>query len=171
MIIRLFDVQNKTVVPTEHAYTLKDLKAVMDEFPDDYLKIYEYIFYMSCPNPEMNPFFHTPDDEKEELILTQIGAEFSLDSDVIVKALELCNRLYETPTSRAYNGIKTMLDKLGRYMEVTPITDGRDGNINSLVSAAAKYQDIRESFKGAYKDLMEEQKSHVRGGQGMAYDQ
>jgi hypothetical protein len=56
-------------------------------------------------------------------------------------------------------------------METTTISHGRDGNINSLVAAAAKFQQIRDSYKGAYKDLQEEQKSQVRGGAGLAYDQ
>jgi len=30
---------------------------------------------------------------------------------------------------------------------------------------------VRQSFKGVYKDLQEEQDSKVRGGQNMAYDQ
>jgi hypothetical protein len=68
-------------------------------------------------------------------------------------------------------GIKHMLDRLAKYMETTTIEHGRDGNINSLVNAASKFEQIRLSFKGAYKDLMEEQKSQVRGGQHLAYDQ
>ena len=79
--------------------------------------------------------------------------------------------MYETPTSRAYKGISAMLDRLGRYMEITPIEHGRDGNINSMVNAAAKFEQIRSSFKGAYKDLQEEQQSSVRGGYGLGYDQ
>jgi expansin (peptidoglycan-binding protein) len=79
--------------------------------------------------------------------------------------------MFETPTSRAYKGIASMLDRLGRYMETTPITHGRDGNITALVNAAKNYEAIRASFKGAYKDLQEEQSSRVRGGIGMAYDQ
>jgi hypothetical protein len=47
-MIRLFDIQNNKVVPTEHCYTLKFLKDIMDEFPEDYLKIYAYLFYMAC---------------------------------------------------------------------------------------------------------------------------
>jgi hypothetical protein len=39
------------------------------------------------------------------------------------------------------------------------------------VNAAKNYEAIRASFKGAYKDLQEEQSSRVRGGIGMAYDQ
>jgi hypothetical protein len=170
MIIKLFDVQNNVVVPTEHCYTLKALKDVMDEYPDDYLKIYQYLFYMTCPNPDMNPFFYTPDIDKENLIMQQIEGEFSTEDDTVFTALQFCQRMYETPTSRAYKGIASMLDRLARYMEVTTITAGRDGNINSLISAAKNYEAIRQSFKGAYKDLQEEQSSRVRGGQGLAYD-
>jgi hypothetical protein len=171
ILTKLFDVQNGVVIPTEHCYTLKALKDVMDEYPDDYLKIYMYLFYMSCPNPDLNPFFFTPDVDKESLIIQQIGGEFSTEDNTIYIALEFCKKMYETPTSRAYKGIATMLDRLGKYMETTPITHGRDGNMNSLIAAAKNYEAIRQSFKGAYKDLQEEQSSRVRGGIGTAYDQ
>ena len=170
MIVKLFDVQNGVVIPTEHCYTLKALKDIMDNYPKDYLKIYQYLFYMTCPNPDMNPFFHTPELDKEVLILGQISADFSTEDNDIYIALQFCQRMYETPTSRAYKGIASMLDRLGRYMENTAITDGRDGNINSIVAAAKNFDQIRASFKGVYKDLQEEQSSKVRGGQGLAYD-
>jgi hypothetical protein len=170
MFAKLFDVQNGKVIPTEHCYTLKALKDVMDEYPEDYLKVYLYLFYMCCPNPDMNPFFFVPEQDKEYIILKEIEAEFSTEDDTIFAALKFCERMYETPTSRAYKGIATMLDRLGRYMENTPITHGRDGNFNSLIAAAKNYDAIRASFKGAYKDLQEEQSSKVRGGQGLAYD-
>ena len=170
MIVKLFEIQNNVVIPTDHCYTLKALKDIMDDYPEDYLKIYQYLFYMTCPNPDMNPFFYTPDIDKENLIMQQIEGEFSTEDDTVFTALKFCERMYETPTSRAYKGIASMLDRLARYMEVTTITAGRDGNINSLISAAKNYEAIRQSFKGAYKDLQEEQQSKVRGGQGLAYD-
>jgi len=170
MITRLFDVQNGVVVPTEHCYTLKALKDIMDNYPEDHLKIYLYLFYMTCPNPDMNPFFHTPEIDKEPIILQEIQAEFSPEEDDIFIALQFCQRMYETPTSRAYKGMASMLDRLARYMETTQITAGRDGNINSLVAAAKNFDQIRASFKGVYKDLQDEQSSKVRGGQGLAYD-
>jgi hypothetical protein len=170
-VIKLFDINAGTVIPTEHCYTLGFLKNIMEEYPDDYLNVYAYLFYMTCPNPDLNPFFNVPENDKEELILSQLKSEFSTEDDSIYKALALCRRLYETPTHRAYMGIKSMLDRLATYMETTAITHGRDGNINSLVAAAAKFEQIRLSFKGAYKDLMEEQQSQTRGGQNLAYDQ
>ena len=170
-MIKLFDIQNGQVVPSEHCYTLGDLKTIMYEYPDDYHVVYAYLFYMTCPNPDLNPFFDVPEHDKEEMILSQLNVNFSTEDDTILKAKKLCESLYQTPTFRAYMGIKTMLDKLATYMETSEITAGRDGNINSIVNAAAKFEAIRLSFRGAYKDLMEEQKSQVRGGQQVAYDQ
>jgi len=171
MIIRLFDIENDTVIPTEHCYTLKALKDIMENYPDDYLKVYQYLFYMTCPNPDLNPFFYTPEVDKESLILEQVEAEFSTEDDDIHSALKFCERMYETPTSRAYNGISKALDNMARYMANTPITDGRDGNINQIRAVAKDFEAIRSSFKGAFKDLQEEQQSSVRGGYGLGYDQ
>ena len=66
MIVRLFDVQNGKVIPTEHCYTLNFLKDLMEEYPDTYMQVYQYLFYMTCPNPDMNPFFNLPEHEKED---------------------------------------------------------------------------------------------------------
>jgi hypothetical protein len=170
-MIRLFDIQNGKVVPSEHCYTLKFLKDIMDAYPDQHLRIYAYLFYMTCPNPDLNPFFDVPETEKEEIILGEVDADFSTDDDLIVGALKRCEKMYQTPTYRAYMGIKTMLDRLAKYMETTDIEHGRDGNITALVNAAAKFEAIRQSFKGTLRDLEEEQQSQVRGGQNLAYDQ
>jgi hypothetical protein len=171
MTIKLFDLQNGVIIPSEHCYTLKALSVIMDEYPDDYVKIYQYLFYMSCPNPELNPFFHVQDIDKEDMIINQLDIEFSPEEELIIEALEFCRTLYETPTSRAYKGIKTMLDNLATYMSETSITHGRDGNINSIVAAATKFQQIRQSYKDVYSDLMSEQSNIARGGANLAYDQ
>jgi hypothetical protein len=171
MLIRLFDIQNSAVVPTEHCYTLKFLKEIMEQYPDTHIKVYQYLFYMTCPNPDLNPFFNLQEHEKEELIIQEVQLEESTEDLAIRYGLEMCEKLYQTPTYRAYRGIKSMLDRLARYMETTQIQHGRDGNINSLVNAAAKFEQIRNSYKGAFSDMKQEQESRVRGGEGLAYDQ
>jgi len=40
-----------------------------------------------------------------------------------------------------------------------------------MVNAAAKFESIRQSYKGAFTDMRQEQDSSVRGGAGLAYDQ
>jgi hypothetical protein len=171
MLIKLFDIVNNKVVPTEHCYTISSLNDIMTEYPEDYLKVYTYLFYMTCPNPDLNPFFNVPEHEKEEIIMSEIDMDISTEDDFIIRGMNTCKKLYETPTYRTYVGIKSMLDRLAHYMETTEIQGGRDGNITALVNAAAKFDQIRQSFKGAYKDLAEEQQSQVRGNIGLAYDQ
>ncbi len=171
MIVKLFDIQNSKLVVTEHCYALPFLKNIMDEYPDSYIKVYQYIFYLSCPDPDLNPFFNLPEHEKEDIIIDEIELEESPEDGKIRYALDMCKKLYETPTYRAYVGIKAMLERLARYMEVTPIEHGRDGNMNSMINAAAKFENIRQSYKGAFSDMKQEQESSVRGGAGLAYDQ
>jgi len=170
-MIRLFDIQDGKLTPTEHCYTLKFLKDIMDSYPEQHLKIYTYFFYMTCHNPDLNPFFHFKDEEKEEVILKEINADFSTEDDLIVKGLESSRQMYETEISRAYYGIKKALDNIARYMAYTPITDGRDGNVTQIGRIAKDFDAIRQSYKGVYKDLMEEQQTKTRGGAGLAYDQ
>lgn len=170
-MVRIFDISNGTVVPSEHCYTLNDLKAVMDAYPEDYMNVFAYVFYMTCPNPDLNPFFDVVESDRESMVMRQLNPTFSVEDEVVINAVKLCHKLYETPTLRSYMGIKKMLDRLAMYMENAPIEAGRDGNIMALVNTASKFESIRQSFKGAYKDLMEEQQSQVRGGQQLAYDQ
>lgn len=171
-MIKLFDVNKGKVIPTEHCYTLNALKNIMDHYPEEYLHIYAYLFYMTCPNPELNPFFNVPENDKEEIVLKEVKTStWSTEDELIIEGITLAKKLYETPTYRAYRGISGMLDRLADYMETTKIEHGRDGNITALVGAAKNFGPIRESFKGAYKDLLEEQKSTVRGGARLGYDQ
>ena len=170
-MIRLFDISNGKVIPSEHCYTLKFLKDIMDAHPDDHIKIYTYLFYMTCPNPDMNPFFDIPEEDKEHLILKEVDADFSLDDDKIVHGLNMCRKMYETPTYRAFEGIKIFLDNMAKSMKTETLTFGRDGSAPALLRMAEKYDGVRQSFKGVFRDLMEEQQSSVRGGQNLAYDQ
>lgn len=170
-MVRIFDIQSGKVIPSEHCYTLKFLKDIMDEYPEEYLQIYSYLFYMTCPNPDLNPFFDIPDEDKEGIILNEVSAEFSTEDELIIKAMTLCKKMYETPTYRAYEGIKIFLDNMAKSMKTESITFGRDGSGPALLRMAEKYDQVRQSFKGVYKDLMEEQQSSVRGGQNLAYDQ
>jgi hypothetical protein len=170
-MVRLFDISNGKVIPSEHCYTLKFLKDILEEYPDEHIQILSYLFYMTCPNPDMNPFFDVPEEDKEHFILKEVDADFSLDDAKISHALMMCKKMYETPTYRAYEGIKIFLDNMAKSMKTETLTFGRDGSAPALLRMAEKYDGVRQSFKGVYRDLMEEQQSSVRGGQNLAYDQ
>lgn len=170
-MVKLFTLENGILVPTEHCESLSTLRNIKKEYPD-YMQVYLYIFYMTCPNPDLNPFFDVKESDKEELILSQLGdIQFSTEDPLVIEGLDLVRTLFSTPTARIYTAIKIAIDNMADYLTNHIITDGRDGNITQIVNVAAKFDQIRGSFKGAYKDLMEEQKSVVRGGQHISYDQ
>jgi hypothetical protein len=169
-MIKLFEIENKKVKATEHCYTIKWLKRIIDEYPDEHLDIFAYIFYMSCPSQE-NPYFNLPEAIREDVIEEDLDISFDTEDEAIQEALEKAEKLYETPTVRAYKGVQTLLDNLTEYISNTQITAGRDGNINSLIRAAKDFDAIRQSFKGVAKDLEAEQEAHVRGSQQLGYDQ
>lgn len=169
MSIKLFELRGDKVLATEHCYNIKQFKDVIDNYPDNYLKILAFVFYMSCRSAE-NPYFNRPSEDLDLEILRDLGADFSVEDLLVVKALEKAKQLYETPTVRAYNGFATMLDKLALYLETQDISDGRDGNISAIVQAAKNFDNIRKSFKGVAKDLEEEQSSRARGGSRLSYD-
>lgn len=170
-MIKLFDIQNGRVIPSEHCYTLKFLKDITEAYPEDSVKIFAYLFYMYSTDPDANPFFDYPDEDKEDVIIRECEIDFSLDDPVIERAKERTRELYQTPTFRAYEGIKVFLDKMGKSLKEEEITYGRNGNAEALLRMAERFDQVRQSFKGVYRDLMEEQQSQVRGGQNLAYDQ
>ena len=168
----LFDIENDVLTPTVHCHTLKALSEIMVLYPDCYLEVYKYLYYMCSHHPKRNPFFDMIEIDKEEAILAQIDSSgFTSEDDAVQEALALCKHLWTTPTSRSYFGFKQMLDNLTSYMTNTEFKDGRDGNITALVSAGKSFDGLRQSFKGVFKDLMEEQSSTARGNAAIAYDQ
>ena len=171
MLVRVFDVHNGILVPSDSCYTLKTLKDIIDAHPDNHLKILLYVFYMTCWDPDQNPFFNLPEEEKEEVILQEIKADFSTDDPLIKDAIKFCNKLYDTPTKRAYEGMKIMMDKVASFFKTQALSTGRDGSLTPMVAAAKDYQKLRESFKGVEKDYNEEIKNRTRGAKYKAYDQ
>jgi hypothetical protein len=170
-MIKLFDLQNGKVIPTEHCYTIGYLKDIMEEYPEDYISIYAFLFYMTCPNEELNPYFNLKEDDKEGIILNDLRANFTTEDPLVITALANIKELFETPTSRAFRGIKTALDNMADVMSETKPTFGRDGSATALLRIAEKFDDVRQSYKGVYKDLQDEQSTRTRGGGSLAYDQ
>ena len=169
-MIRLFDLHNGKIIPTEHCYTIGYLKDIMDEYPEDYLSVYAFLFYMTCPNEDLNPYFNMNEGEKEEIIMRDVRGNFTTEDPLVIIALNNLMVMFTTPTSRAYKGIKIALDNMGEVMADTKPTFGRDGSATALLRIAEKFDSVRQSYKGVYKDLQDEQSTRTRGGGSLAYD-
>lgn len=171
MFIKLFDVQDGVLIPSEYSMTLSSLRRIREKYPVNYIRIFLYIFYTSCPDPEQNPFFNLPEEDKDAVILKEIEADFSTDEPLIAEAIKLATQLYDTPTNRAYQGAKAMMDKLASLFKNQQLTaSGKDSSLTPMLGALEKYNKLRDVFKGVEKDYMDEIKAVTRGGSYSAYD-
>ena len=169
MHIRLFELENRIVKPTEHCYMISWLKQIIDDYPEDHVKVLAYIYYMSYRGPD-NPYFNVVDEDRDEKILRDLQPEFNIEDTSILFAIDKCKDLYETPTMRSYDAIKTMLDNLNTYLKTTEITDGREGNVGTMLRVGKEFKSLRESFKGVLEDVQEENKVQARGKTKLPYD-
>lgn len=169
MHIRLFELEGKIVKPTEHCYMISWLKRIIDDYPDNHTKVFAYIYYISYLGPD-NPYFNIPDVDREDKIIRDLQPEFNIEDPAILYAIDQCKELFLTPTMRSYDAIKSMLENLNTYLKHTEITDGRDGNIGALLRVAKEFKNVRESFKGVYEDVQEENKVRARGSSKLPYD-
>jgi hypothetical protein len=168
-MIRLLDIKNGKVVPTEHCRIITWLKDVIDEFPDEkvHINIFAYIFYMTCPNQE-NPYFNVVEEDKKGIILKSIKNNFDPENEKIITAIKEAEKLYETPTHRAYISFKIAFDNISEYMRKTKVNEK---NINAIMAASRNFEAQRKTFKNISIDLESEQTTRVRGGRSLSYDQ
>ncbi len=169
MLINLFDIQDKKVCPSQNCFHIPELKAVMDTFPDDYLNIFRYIAFMYCPDSS-NPYVNQREDEKEDMILSDYKSNVSLEESLIVAAIEKCRKLWETSTYRLWLGQKKMVDKVGRYLDETEITEGKDSNamaIDRFMKQGVDYAKILNEME----NMLKEEQSKVRGNTHIPYHQ
>lgn len=170
--LELFDKSGEKLIPTKHCYAIEWLKAIIENYTEtEYMKIFIYLQYMTCPYPDKNPFFNVPYDKREEAVTQSIGFDLSLDDDLIINARTQLETIYDDTTARAYKSMRVAVENVSTFME-NPLIAGRDGNAATIMRMIEKYPKLRESFERVENAYLESLKStKVRGDQDLAYDQ
>lgn len=169
MLINLFDVDGKKVVPGQACYLIPWLKRIMDMYPDYYLNIYNYIFHLTCPDGTINSYVNFPEEEKESILLSDLAPiQFDLEDPIILDTIERCRKMYETPVLRAFNGAKRMLDRIGSYLDREEIIDGKEGNAMTIKAFMKELPDYWETYR-KMENILKEEQSKVRGDRSIPY--
>ena len=171
MIIHLFEVSGKEIKPTRHCYALKFLKDIIDAFPEKHMDMLKYLFYMTCPDPVNNPYFNINPIIRETKIIRDNNMHFSTEEDLILIALEKCEELYKTPTIKAHEAIRGLVENMMDFMGTQKWEGGKNGNVNQFIKIAKDFDDLKEKYLNTTKELHQEQKIHgKKGGGQLAYD-
>lgn len=160
MMIKLFDVnKSKDIIPTEHCYTIKYLKDIIDTYGETNAgKIFAYFHYMHSMNPDENPFYNLPDNEKKEVIVRNvIPPKIDVEDELIEEGLSLVKKLYETANYRLYKSCVKLKDKLAETLSYAYVSLSKeDGNTKELKSAIDLEAALNERTKVAFKEMMDE---------------
>ncbi len=171
-MIELFVLKGNTVVPSVHCFNISWLKEIMDNYPKEYIKIYSYLYYMSCMDPKSNPYANFDSFFKEDTILKDLGLDRNIVQREDIKlALKKTQDMYTTPLSRMYNSLQILIDKISNYIKTCSVDDK---NIKNIVAYLKDFDSIKEQYLKATNDFIEEnnnKKIKVRGNQHIAYDQ
>lgn len=173
MNVKFLELQDGKVVLTEICYTSKTLKEVIRVFKKDknYMKVFNFLFHLYCPDPLRNPFLNVPEHEKEDMLMREFEIDFSLDEDVFELAKKFTEKIFTTPTRRFYLDCKVGLEKQGEYLRETQISTGRDGNDTTYLATLKAVGVINDQFAKVEKAYEAELKASVRGGSERSYDE
>lgn len=156
MIGKLFEKIGNNVVETEHCSTLSFLRVIKETYKKDYMKIYSYLFYMTCTNAEINPCWNLPEDEKEEFILKEVGI-VPIEDELVIEAFKQCEKLYATPSRRHYLAMKIAVDNVSDFLSTTKINaEEKTGNATAYRGMMKEFQIYRKMFKEVEKDFNDE---------------
>jgi hypothetical protein len=171
MLVNLFEVEDQRLVPGYACYGIPWLKRIIDLYPDNYIQIYKYIFYTTCPDGTINPYVNLPEDEREAVVMSDLAPiKFSLDDDVIVNTVDRCKKLYETPVLRTFLGAKKMLDKVGRFLDSEEITTGKDGNASEIRAMLKELSTYWENYN-KLENVLKEEHAKVKGDRIIPFHQ
>ena len=165
-MIKLFEIREDGIFPTEFCHTNIYFKGVLEEYGVNAGKVFAYFHYMCSMNTEDNPYYNYPDEERKEIIIRNVCPLIDVDDPLIQECLEQTQKLYETPTYRVHKGFKRALDKLGVALNFVYISlDKLDGNTGELQKASKLYKDLMIDYKSSYKEMQEEMGlTEARGG-------
>ena len=151
MYIKLFDIENNTVIPSVHCYTIVWLKEIMEKYPNDYLKIFSYFQYMCSWNPDDNPYLAMKEEDREETIIRDLGIDFSMDNELIQESLQKCQDMFELPAYRAWQSAKVGLQNVFNFVKSQKVTAGKDGSGPFVVSAIEKLPSLNKAYMDSAK--------------------
>jgi hypothetical protein len=167
----IFSIRDKKVVLNTHVLQIPEFKAVVDEFPKEYLNVFGYINGMTNPLKEENPHLECRPSEKESKLRKDFPGNYTGDHPVVVLAMKrMVEDFIDLPEDRMYEAAKIAAEALEvslRTVQVTSLSDMKTladifPKIEKAMEALGKTREARASARHGEKG---------KGGVEPAYDE
>ena len=160
----IFTIENESIKLDTSILIVPEFKLLWETYKDlDWFKVM-YLLHNSR-SPYANMYY--------DLRKNQVEQEFS-NLDLTCPIFELACQKYEllniTPSTRYFNSIKSLIEKLTAYCESVEINDSKDGNLTHILRLLKESKSNLESYKAVENTYIEEQLS-ARGNAELGQDE
>lgn len=157
-IPRILTVEKGKVVIDEAILSIPELKEVWNTYQE--IVYLQYLWARFDPESSYLDY-----DESERL--DKIIQDFPCDINdfTMIKAINKCEELYNSPLRKILNGAKRAVENLSIYLETTEIEDGRDGNLTQIISAITNLSKIIKAYQdaeNAYKQEIQKSRGNMK---------
>lgn len=148
MLPKIIDYEDGRVKVTVEAYTIPQLKALIDKYDMDVEPYLAYVHLMCYPT---SPYRNLPREEKKEEVVYNIQdtiGDFDPEEELLGPALEKMEEYCSTPLSLTVDELEQELHRLRMYMRTNPITDenlrARTAYMKDIDNVASAYAKVKE---------------------------
>jgi len=170
MIPDIFEIgSNGHVLINANCLLVPEFNDIMNAYKNP-IPAFCFLHYLYSPK---GPYANIQEEEKEELLLSDFAGEYTLEDDVMIKAIEKMDLFYTTPAYRYYIDAKNLMERFGKIMRTEDIITGKDGNAAFLAMQLRTIGKTIKEFKDLEKTILLEleDERRARGDKKIAYDQ
>jgi hypothetical protein len=164
MIPRILEYENMRVSVTAEAFTIPEIKKILDKYDMNAEPYLSYVYAMSAPD---SAYINISRNEKSEAVIFDIQAtlgEFDYNDPILVNAIRKLESLYTTKITALADQLGEELDGLRCYLRDTPITDGEGGNLRERIMLMKDIEKVSTSYSKVRKQADDEIKRNTKGG-------
>ena len=154
-MVRIFKLTQQGVEPNENVFQIPELRKITETYPD-YMPALSYVAYMSDPT-EDNIYGNLEEEDRKQILLLDFPGSYSPTDEVICKALHKLELLNDTTVNKYYRQARSMISKLGNYLETSKIDDSKEGNLSHIRGLVKEVGTVYKQFAEAEKLKLEEE--------------
>lgn len=166
-MVKIFDIENGRVIINPHCLLIPELKALRENYEG--IEVFCYVAFLFKETID-NPYGNLEKDIRKEVLLKDFPGAYRPSDELVCKAIDKLQDLYETPITKYFKQVRGLLEKVGNYAATVIIDDGKEGNMTHVLKIIKEVGMVAKQFADAEKVKLEDELKG-KGGKALAYDQ
>lgn len=164
MLPRILEYEDGRFKVTPEAYTIREIKAILDKFDNDADPYLAFVGALSYPD---SAYKNLPKEERAEAAMFEIKetlGDFDENDETIQPAIDKLRSLWESPQTLLADEMEEELHRWRKYLKDTPLIGGMDGNMKDRLSFIDKVEKISAAAANIRKIADDEIGPKMKGG-------